>query len=156
VLTRPAAATADPRTEAQLISLDSAGIRGAHPAVVEAQKIWPLSLFRGRLRGVLTRRTPFPAYGSCCLKSGIEREGNGVRSTRLWARLLGLVRVVVEGVEFDEDEQAVVVSVRPRKATKRRCGRCGRLFCSLGRVFTDAPKVASPHISRLSSPPRVS
>jgi transposase len=38
---------------------------------------------------------------------------------------LGLVRVVVEGVEFDEFEQSLVVSVRPRKATKRRCGRCG-------------------------------
>jgi len=37
-----------------------------------------------------------------------------------------LVRVVVEGVEFDEVEQVVVVSVRPRKATKRRCGRCGK------------------------------
>jgi transposase len=51
-----------------------------------------------------------------------------VRSARLWAGLLGLVKVGVEGVEgveFDEAEQAVVVSVRPRKATKRRCGRCG-------------------------------
>ncbi len=49
-----------------------------------------------------------------------------MRSARLWARLLGLDTAVVEGVEFDEDEQAVVVSVRPRKATKRRCGRCGK------------------------------
>jgi len=49
-----------------------------------------------------------------------------VRSTRLWAGLLGLVKAVVEGVEFDEAEEAVVVSVRPRKATKRRCGRCGK------------------------------
>ena len=49
-----------------------------------------------------------------------------MRSARLWAQLLGLATAVVEGVEFDEDEQAVVVSVRPRKATKRRCGRCGK------------------------------
>lgn len=49
-----------------------------------------------------------------------------MRSTTLWARLLGLVHVVVEGVEFDEAEEAVVVSVRSRRATKRRCGRCGR------------------------------
>ena len=49
-----------------------------------------------------------------------------MRSARLWAGLLGLVKVVVEGVEFDEVEQVVVVSVRPRKATKRRCGQCGR------------------------------
>jgi transposase len=40
--------------------------------------------------------------------------------------LLGLVRAVVEGVDFDEDEQAIVVSVRPRKAARHRCGRCGK------------------------------
>jgi transposase len=49
-----------------------------------------------------------------------------VRSARLWARLLGLETAVVEGVEFVEQEQAVVVSVRPGKATRRRCGRCGK------------------------------
>lgn len=48
-----------------------------------------------------------------------------MRSARLWAALLGLVAVVVEAVDFDEDADAVVVSVRPRKATKWRCGRCG-------------------------------
>ena len=49
-----------------------------------------------------------------------------MRSTTLWAQLLGLVKAVVEDVEFDETEECVVVSVRPRKAAKRRCGRCGR------------------------------
>lgn len=49
-----------------------------------------------------------------------------MRSTRLWALLLGLVKAVVEDVVFDEDDECVVVSVRPRKATKRRCGLCGR------------------------------
>jgi transposase len=49
-----------------------------------------------------------------------------VRSARLWARLLGVEQAVVERVCFDEDEQALVVSVRPRKGVKRRCGRCGR------------------------------
>src|SRR5680860_1376396 len=44
----------------------------------------------------------------------------------LWARLLGLVKAVVEDVVFDEDDECIVVSVRPRKATKRRCGRCGK------------------------------
>src|SRR5664280_2509222 len=60
--------------------------------------------------GGLTHHTPCPAYGSCCLKAG----------------LLGLDKVVVEDVEFDEVEQVLVVSARPRKATKRRCGRCGK------------------------------
>ena len=85
-----------------------------------------------------------------------------MRSARLWARLLGLVKVVVEDVEFDEAEQAVVVSVRPRKATKRRCGRCGKrcsgydqgagrrrwrtLDLGLIRAFleADAPRVRCP------------
>lgn len=49
-----------------------------------------------------------------------------MRSTTLWARLLGVGKAVVEDVTFDEDDECVVVSVRPRKATKRRCGRCGR------------------------------
>jgi transposase len=49
-----------------------------------------------------------------------------VRSTSVWQRLLGLSRTVVEGVAFDEDEGAVVVSVRPRKGAGQRCGRCGR------------------------------
>lgn len=53
-----------------------------------------------------------------------------MRSTTSWARLLGLVKGVVEDVFFDEDGECVVVSVRPRKATarprrgaKRRCGK---------------------------------
>jgi len=49
-----------------------------------------------------------------------------VRSARLWARLLGVERAVVERVEFDEDADALVVAVRPRKGAKRRCGLCGR------------------------------
>jgi transposase len=49
-----------------------------------------------------------------------------VRSARLWARLLGVERAVVERVEFDEDADALVVAVRPRKSAKRRCGVCGR------------------------------
>ncbi len=47
-----------------------------------------------------------------------------MRSTMLWARLLGLVKAVVESVEFDDDGECIVVSVRPRKGAKRRCGRC--------------------------------
>ena len=49
-----------------------------------------------------------------------------MRSTTLWAGLLGLVKAVVEDVEFDEADECIVVSVRPAKATKRRCGRCGK------------------------------
>lgn len=49
-----------------------------------------------------------------------------MRNTRLWQRVLGLARTVIEGVDFDEDADAVVVAVRPRKGARQRCGRCGR------------------------------
>jgi transposase len=49
-----------------------------------------------------------------------------VRSARLWARLLGVERTVVEGVEFDEEAGALVVAVRPCRGERRRCGICRR------------------------------
>jgi len=47
-----------------------------------------------------------------------------VRRVRVWARLLGVERTVVEGVEFDDD--ALVVAVRPGWRERRRCGICRR------------------------------
>jgi transposase len=49
-----------------------------------------------------------------------------VRFVRVWQRLLGVERTVVEGVAFDEDEGLLVAYVRPRKGARQRCGRCGR------------------------------
>ncbi len=44
----------------------------------------------------------------------------------VWRRVLGVDRAtVIEDVDFDEESDTVVVHVRPRRATKRRCGRCG-------------------------------
>lgn len=46
---------------------------------------------------------------------------------KVWRRLLGVCdRTVIEGVDFDEEADAVVARVRPRRAKKQRCGRCGR------------------------------
>ena len=39
-----------------------------------------------------------------------------MRNARVWQRLLGVARIVIEGVGFDEDADAIVVSVRPRQA----------------------------------------
>lgn len=48
-------------------------------------------------------------------------------SVTVWRRLLGVCdRTVIERVEFDEEADAVVAHVRPRRLKKRRCGRCGR------------------------------
>ncbi len=85
-----------------------------------------------------------------------------MRNTRVWQRVLGLACTVIEGMEFDEDADAIVVSVRPRKGARRRCGRCGRrapwydrgegrrrwrgLDLGTIRVFleADAPRVGCP------------
>ncbi len=45
---------------------------------------------------------------------------------KVWQRLLCVERTVVEQVVFDEDDGAIVVSVRPGKGATRRCGICGR------------------------------
>jgi len=51
---------------------------------------------------------------------------NGVRNNRIWARILGVEKTVVEGVEFDDDTGCVVVSVRPTLRARSRCGVCRR------------------------------
>ena len=44
----------------------------------------------------------------------------------VWRRALGVNRAtVIEEIDFDEESETVVVHVRPRRSTKRRCGRCG-------------------------------
>jgi len=48
-----------------------------------------------------------------------------VRSNRVWKQLVGVDdRTVIGDIEFEDDDEAVVVHVRPRRPTKRRCGRC--------------------------------
>lgn len=44
----------------------------------------------------------------------------------VWRQVLGVDRAtVIESVEMDEESNSVVAHVRPRRATKARCGRCG-------------------------------
>ena len=44
----------------------------------------------------------------------------------VWRRVLGVDRAtVIEEIDFDEESETVVVRVRLRRPTKRRCGRCG-------------------------------
>nr|MDQ6949737.1 transposase [Actinomycetota bacterium] len=85
-----------------------------------------------------------------------------MRYAKLWQKLLGVVRTVVEEVVFDDDDEVIVASVRPRKGARRRCGICERR-CSgydqgegrrrwrtldLGAIPTyleaEAPRVACP------------
>ena len=49
-----------------------------------------------------------------------------MRNATVWRALLGVEKAVIEGIEFDEDEQLLVARVRPRKRARGRCGRCQR------------------------------
>ena len=49
-----------------------------------------------------------------------------MRNKSVWERACGLTRTVVEDVRFDDDADAIVVSVRPVARACSRCGRCGR------------------------------
>ena len=47
-------------------------------------------------------------------------------NANVWRRALGVDRAtVIEEIDFDEESETVVVRVRPRRSTKRRCGLCG-------------------------------
>ena len=49
-----------------------------------------------------------------------------MRDKSVWQRACGLTATVVEAVDFDDDVEAVIVSVRPAAKVRGRCGRCGR------------------------------
>ena len=49
-----------------------------------------------------------------------------MRNSRVWEKLLGVERTVVDQVVFDEEDEVIVASVRPRKGAKRRCGICSK------------------------------
>ena len=49
-----------------------------------------------------------------------------MRNATIWERLLAVECSVVEQVVFDEEDEVIVASVRPRKAAKRRCGICAK------------------------------
>lgn len=51
---------------------------------------------------------------------------NGVRSGRLWARLLGVEKTTIERVEYDEVTGVVTAHVKPHARERRRCPSCGR------------------------------
>ena len=49
-----------------------------------------------------------------------------MRASKIWRQLLGVERTVIERVELDEDDEAViVVQVRPWAVAASRCGVCG-------------------------------
>ncbi len=49
-----------------------------------------------------------------------------MRNARVFGALLGAEQTVIEGVEFDESDELLVVRVRPARAARGRCGVCRR------------------------------
>ena len=49
-----------------------------------------------------------------------------MRNKSVWERACGLVETVVEGVEFDDSADTIVVAVRPTARARGRCGQCRR------------------------------
>lgn len=82
-----------------------------------------------------------------------------MRNVRVFRALLGVQKTVIEGVEFDEENELLVVRARPGRGARGRCGvcrrRCGRYDGGQGRrrwraldagtmkvfVEADAPRV---------------
>ncbi len=48
-----------------------------------------------------------------------------MRNVSLWRALLGVEKTIIEDIEFDEEAEMVVAHVRPTRASRRRCGKCG-------------------------------
>ena len=50
-----------------------------------------------------------------------------MRNATAWAGMFGVEKsTVIDDVEFDDESESVVVSVRPGKGAKQRCGQCQR------------------------------
>ena len=49
-----------------------------------------------------------------------------MRNKSVWERACGLSETVVEGVDFDDAADAIVVAVRPAARARGRCGQCRR------------------------------
>ena len=77
--------------------------------------------------------TPFPSVVSGVSNHRHQRKGNGVRSSRLWGKLLGCEGTVIEDVDWCEEDSGdgsgpalrLIVRVRPHKRLAHRCGICG-------------------------------
>lgn len=95
-----------------------------------------------------------------------------MRKQRVLQAAFGLDHTVVEGVDYDEAAEAVIVSVRPAAKARQRCGKCARrspgydrgegrrrwraLDLGTCRVFleAEAPRVAcAPHGATVTAVP---
>ena len=52
-----------------------------------------------------------------------------MQNASIWRALLCVENTVIEDVEFDDEAQVFVAHVRPRRASRGRCGTCGSKAC---------------------------
>jgi hypothetical protein len=69
-----------------------------------------------------------PGYVSALSTVSNGGSGNGVRTARVFQRLLGVEQTTVESVELvvEDGEEVLVARVRPHAGQRSRCNRCRR------------------------------
>ena len=82
-----------------------------------------------------------------------------MRDKSVWERACGLTRTVVEAVDFDDEADAIVVSVRPVARARNRCGccrgRCPRYDLGVGRRRWRALDLGTTKVFVEANAPRV-
>ena len=122
--------------------------------------------------------TPLPSVVSGVSNHRHQRKGNGVRSSRLWVKLLGCENTLIEDADWQEEGCGdgsgpvlrLIVHVRPHKRLVHRCGICGKKrprydrgqgrrrwrALDLGTVRAyleaDAPRVSCPEHGVITAP----
>ena len=83
-----------------------------------------------------------------------------MRAARVWGRLLGVEKTIVERVEFAAGGDMVVMAVRPARSARGRCGicarRCSRYDAGAGRRRWRALDFAATRVFLEADAPRVS
>jgi hypothetical protein len=98
---------------------------------------------------------PRRAYGSGFFTTGTRGSGDGVRGIRVWARLLGLRRVVVEDVRIGgEGEVVVCVRLASRTGIAAVYAGADRRVWISARAVGGGARLTSARRSRLWRPSR--
>ena len=78
---------------------------------------------------MINRAHAVPCLESLASTVRDDHDGDGVRTTRVWRRVLGVEHTVIESVDLEPDGRGgeqLVARVRPKAGVASRCSRCQR------------------------------